>query len=154
MSELDRLRSSLGHKWTEHGPDVLPAFVADMDLAPDPFGDGYDAATGRGSLAVEFVTPSVTSPGITRPDEAEARARSALDAHPHMRYVELITHGYVLLDIDRDRMQGEFWHVDTIETRDTSEHLASAWATARGTSHLVDAGGASAAADPREPAPG
>ncbi|MDG1367029.1 MAG: aminotransferase class I/II-fold pyridoxal phosphate-dependent enzyme [Acidimicrobiales bacterium] len=36
MSQIERLRSTLGHKWTKHGPDVLPAFVADMDFPPDP----------------------------------------------------------------------------------------------------------------------
>ena len=33
-----------------------------LDVARDPFGAAYSASTGKGSLAVEFVTPSVTSP--------------------------------------------------------------------------------------------
>jgi alkaline phosphatase D len=103
---------------------------------------------------VEFVTPSVTSPGIARPGDAAERARQALAGHPHMRFVELVTHGYVLLDIDRDRLQGEFWHLHTIERRDASEYLASAWLTARGTNHLVAADDTSPEGDAREPAPG
>lgn len=36
IDDLDRLRSLSGTKWTRHGPDVLPAWVADMDLEPAP----------------------------------------------------------------------------------------------------------------------
>ncbi|MEE4301987.1 MAG: alkaline phosphatase D family protein, partial [Pseudomonadales bacterium] len=149
----------LGHL-AANGIDDVAVLTGDihsswaMDLAPDPFGAGYDATTGRGALAVEFVTPSVTSPGVAKAEEADARAREALAGHPHMRYVELITHGYVLLDIDRERLQGEFWHMNTIERRDASERLASAWLTERGANHLVAARGASAPSDAREPAPG
>ncbi|MEE4298791.1 MAG: alkaline phosphatase D family protein, partial [Pseudomonadales bacterium] len=53
----------LGHL-AANGIDDVAVLTGDihsswaMDLAPDPFGGGYDPATGRGSLAVEFVTPS------------------------------------------------------------------------------------------------
>lgn len=153
-------RNRVFHHLASNGIDDVAVLTGDihsswaMDLAPDPFGGAYDPATGRGSLAVEFVTPSVTSPGVAAPEEAEARARQALGAHPHMRYVELLTHGYVLLDIDRERLQGEIWHLDTIERRDASERLASAWLTERGANHLVAASGASPSGEAREPAPG
>jgi len=31
-----RARSRVGIKWTKHGPDVIPSFVADMDFDPPP----------------------------------------------------------------------------------------------------------------------
>ena len=34
--QLERLRSIEGVKWQRYGPDVLPAWVADMDLEPAP----------------------------------------------------------------------------------------------------------------------
>lgn len=34
--QLERLRSIKGVKWQKHGPDVLPSWVADMDLEPAP----------------------------------------------------------------------------------------------------------------------
>ena len=55
MSELDRLRSTLGHKWNKHGPDVLPAFVADMDFPPDPrIGAAIADLANRGDLGYCF----------------------------------------------------------------------------------------------------
>jgi cystathionine beta-lyase len=32
----ERARSRVGVKWTKHGPDVIPSFVADMDFDPPP----------------------------------------------------------------------------------------------------------------------
>lgn len=55
MSELPRLRASLGIKWTKHGSDVLPAFVADMDFAPDPrIGAAIADLANRGDLGYLF----------------------------------------------------------------------------------------------------
>ena len=34
--EIDHLRHLTGIKWSRYGPDVLPAWVADMDIAPPP----------------------------------------------------------------------------------------------------------------------
>lgn len=35
--------------------------------------------------------------------------------------------GYVLLNIDRERVQGEFWHVATVGSRSREETLAAAF---------------------------
>ena len=123
-----------------------------MDVARDPFGAAYNASSGKGSLAVEFVTPSVTSPFLTDRKAAEARAAQGLEAHPHMRFIDLFHKGYVLLDITRDRLQGEFWHLATITEKRREERLAAAYFTARGNNHLEAARGASAPAELREPA--
>ena len=45
------------------------------DVAPNPW-DGYDAATGRGTLAVEFVTPAVSSPNGFANDRGPERIAS------------------------------------------------------------------------------
>ena len=55
MSEIDRLRSSLGIKWTKYEADVLPAFVADMDFPPDPrIGAAIADLANRGDLGYLF----------------------------------------------------------------------------------------------------
>lgn len=55
MSHLDRLHSLLGTKWTKHDRDVLPAFVADMDFAPDPrIGAAISALVERGDFGYLF----------------------------------------------------------------------------------------------------
>lgn len=111
-----------------------------MDVARDPAGGGYDPASGRGSLAVEFVTTSVTSPG-PQGTVAELRQREAMAMRDraHIHYVNLREHGYLLLDLDDERAQGEWWYVDSLDRPDAGESFAAALATARGSNHLVEA---------------
>lgn len=113
----------------------------------------YDPATGRGVLGVEFATPAVSSPGIADPAEAARKAERYLAASPHMKYVELHRRGYVLLDIDRERVQGEFWHVDTVDTPSRQETLAAAFVNEAGASRLQLIDSASPARRDTEPAP-
>ena len=81
--ELERLRSLTCFKWTYFEPDVLPAWVADMDLPPAPVavsavralvdrGDfGYNNAA-ECRLAAAFASWQETSFGW-RPDEKKVR---------------------------------------------------------------------------------
>lgn len=60
-------------------------------------------------LAVEFVTPSVTSPGF--PAGAAELVSAILPlVNPHIRYTELQTHGFILLDVNRERTQAEYYY--------------------------------------------
>ena len=64
-------------------------------------------------LAAEFVCPSVTSPGF--PDGAAEAAAFALPfTNPHIRYAELKTHGFILLDITHERSQAEWYYASSI----------------------------------------
>ena len=120
------------------------------DLALNPWDGSYDAATGKGVVGVEFATPGITSPGSAPAEAAERTALLAKNA-PHMRYVEMTQRGYGVLDLTPERVQGEFWHVDTVERYSRNERLASAMYTQRDRPGLVAASGASkpkAAADP------
>lgn len=50
------LRRLTGRKWTDHPPDVLPAWVADMDLLPPPFvADAVGLLTERGDFGYHQV---------------------------------------------------------------------------------------------------
>lgn len=149
---LDHLRDGDIDNVTVLTGDIHSSWA--MDIAPDPFDPAaYDPATGRGSLAVELVTPSVTSPFMTDQAKAETRAAEALKHHPHMRFVDLFHKGYVLLDLTAERLQAEFWHADTIAERAPGESLAAVYVTESGANHLVAASGASAPGEMREPAP-
>ena len=58
-TEIDRLRSLTCAKWTWHDADVIPAWVADMDLPPLPAAvDAVRALVDRGdfgyNMAAEF----------------------------------------------------------------------------------------------------
>jgi len=112
-----------------------------MDITPDPSGPDYDPANGRGSLAIELVTTSVTSPGPggTAPD-LEARERQIVEQRPHIHYVNLREHGYLLLELTPERALAEWWLVDSITERVPGQRLGAAFTSARGTNHLVPVG--------------
>lgn len=122
-----------------------------MDLARDPFDPAYDPATGAGSLGVEFVTPGITSPGF--PDALAGLAEGVMGDNPHMKLVELVRRGYVVMDIDATRVQAAWYHVDTITTRVEGESLHGAVATYAGDNFLVVEADAAAAPDGPAPAP-
>jgi alkaline phosphatase D len=112
----------------------------------------YDPATGRGVLGVEFATPAVSSPGVLDPLAAVKRAKLIGDTSPHVKYVEYQKRGYVLLDIDQQRIQGEFWHVDTVDVPSREETLAAAFVNEAGANRLQPASGASPARLETDPA--
>lgn len=72
----------------------------------------------REALAVEFVCPSVTSPGFPA-GLAELVSGALPVVNPHVKYSELQTRGFILMDVTRQRAQAEFHYVTTIadETR-------------------------------------
>ena len=113
--------------------DIHSSWAA--DLPPDPYSDGYNALTGDGSIAVELVGTSVTSPGFDDPDGQAAAGLRSLN--PHMKYIELTRHGYLLLDVTSERVSSEWWYVDTIDSRGGSESFATALQAVDGTNRLA-----------------
>jgi alkaline phosphatase D len=102
-------------------------------------------------LGVEFITPAVTSPGVLNPVEAARHAELHRDANPHVKYAELHKRGYLLLDIDRERVQGEFWHVATVNAVSRDEVLAASLVSVAGDNGLQPAPGASPARPAADP---
>ncbi len=112
--------------------DIHSSWAA--DLPRDPYGDRYDESTGAGSLAVEFVGTSVTSPGFD--DLAGYTADGLRSLNPHLKYVDLEQRGYLLLDITPARVSGEWWYVDTVATRGGGQAFGTALQTAHLANHL------------------
>jgi alkaline phosphatase D len=83
--------------------DVHASFAS--ELTEDPRVD-YDPDTGAGSVAVEFVTPSVTSPGLGFDDATLTTLRAA---NPHWKFVDVLRYGYVTLDVRAERVQADWW---------------------------------------------
>ena len=109
-----------------------------LDLPRSPL-SGYDHATGNGSLAVEIITPAITSsPFFSR---AGARERSATfrSASPHMKYMDGEHHGYVTLDVTAARLQADWYHVRTITERTADETRAASFVCERGSRRMVRA---------------
>lgn len=106
-----------------------------MDITPDPNNlISYNPLNGQGSLAVEFVTTSITSPGLDQLQQIKDAIRTQ---NPHIKYVDLARKGYLLLDITPERVNGEFWYVDTIDTTSANETFGAAYAVADGQNRLA-----------------
>jgi alkaline phosphatase D len=99
----------------------------------------YNARTGAGSVAVELVTPAISSPPMFA--SAELRERGALLrlAHGHLKYLEGESRGYLIADITRDRLQSDWYHVPGVEQRSAAEKKAVSYVCERGSSRLTQA---------------
>lgn len=113
-----------------------------MDLTSDPFDPrGYNSRSGEGSLAVEFVTPGITSVAIEDRELAEWMAGAVIAGSPHIKFINLFRRGYMLLDIDHDRAQAEWYHLDTVHEPSGAEVLAAVFKTDSGTNCVVEGQG-------------
>lgn len=80
-------------------------------------------------VAAEFVAPSVTSPGLEDPlgePGADLAAVAVSLVNPHMKYVELKSRGFVLMDVTRVRAQAEYYYVASTTEPDRLGELDAA----------------------------
>ncbi len=133
------------------------------DLPVQPFG-GYDPASGAGSVAVEFVTPSVTAANLNEnlglppeavPEDVPTASELGLAAaYPQLKTVELDEHGYFVLDLTPARAQADWFYVNDIRRPDSDERFSRSFFTAAGENHLQpSATAATGKADPPALAP-
>lgn len=100
-----------------------------LDVAHDP--TEYDPASGAGSEGVEFACGSITSPGLGAGDTG---AEQLLWTVGDQR-------SYLLLDITREQVQGEFWgFADALKEVETFPEfqLLKSFTTTSGSHHLVE----------------
>lgn len=92
--------------------------------------------------AVEFVTTSVTSQNLDDRMGSPPRTTSVEierivnERNPHIRWLELDSHGYLVLDVTPERVRAEWWFVDGVRERTGGERLATAWEVRRGETAL------------------
>jgi alkaline phosphatase D len=116
-----------------------------MDVSNNPYDPAsYDAVTGKGALAVEFVCTSITSPALETLGALGnlvegAAIQSVLNDNPHMKYVDIKSHGYCLLDITATRIQNEWHNVTDIKSESGQAHsFARAFSVESGVPHVVE----------------
>lgn len=97
-------------------------------------------------VAVEFVNTSLTSQNLDdkmgwslRKESLEVE-QALLAGMPHLRYIDLDSHGYSIVELDRDRLRFEWWTVDGLETRSPGQALASAMTVRHGQPRLFGDG--------------
>jgi alkaline phosphatase D len=128
--------------------DIHSSWANEIVLNPNDKAE-YDPATGRGSVAVEIVTPGVTSPGI--PPVALGIVDGSKPFNPHIRWYDLTRRGFVILDVTPDRLQAAWYHMQDVEARDyAAPAFAGAWSVKNGETRLNQD---PAAAPAREGAP-
>ncbi|MCA1584606.1 MAG: alkaline phosphatase D family protein [Acidobacteria bacterium] len=131
--------------------DVHSSWVYDLPKRPY---DHYTPSTGRGSLGVEIVGTSVSSPsnigaGATGEQQlAELRA-----ARPHLHYVDGRYRGYVIVDLSPTRLQADYFAVKTVQERVNDERFVTGFVCEAGSAHLVAATNPSVPKAAIDPAP-
>lgn len=109
-----------------------------LDVPRNPWG-GYQTQSGAGSLAVELVTPAISSAGLFAPDQARQLTAAIRVALPSLRYLEGTQRGYVLVDITPTQLRAEWYHAATVSERSTEQRLAASFVCESGSAHLAPA---------------
>jgi alkaline phosphatase D len=109
-----------------------------FDVARNPW-EGYQASTGTGSLAVEILTPAISSAPLFTSDTARQHAPLLRSALPHLKLLEGDSRGYVLVDVTAARLLAEWYFVPTVQERTATETRSAAFVCERGSSHLAPA---------------
>ena len=105
-------------------------------------GDIHSSWASELPVGAELVTPSVSSPSfasILVPGGAlgaKLGARVFRWQNRHVKFVELRRHGYVVVDLTPERMQADWWHLDSVVHASPAERWAAGWRLDWGDTHL------------------
>lgn len=157
--QLDNVVILTGDFHATYAFDVaLPATITQLQDLPElgtvPFyqPSDYNPVTGAGSVAVEFATPSITSANFDENiggflaqifqqqvnSEITVGDLEVGNPNPHMKYAQLINHGYFILDIQEGMTQADWYFSNILEPADT-ETYGEGWLTMDGANHLEQA---------------
>ncbi|MBE2247104.1 MAG: alkaline phosphatase D family protein [Candidatus Competibacteraceae bacterium] len=105
--------------------DIHTAWANDVPTA------NYQS-NGTGSAFVEFVGTSVTSPGF--PFSVGSSVIQA--ANNHIKYINLVDHGFFVLDINQNRAQSDYFYVNTLDTPSDQYNWGASWYVNHNERHL------------------
>ncbi len=111
-----------------------------FDVPRNPW-NGYRAATGEGSLAVELVTPAISSPPPTSFGGVQAQDMSAAlrVLLPHLKFVDGTRRGYVIVDATPKVMKADWYFVPDVRVKSDREMAGASLVCERGSAHLQSA---------------
>ena len=101
-----------------------------LELYADPF------RNRNYSLGVELITPSVSSPAAPTLAQAQKREMNILEQLPHVQFVDLFHHGYLSINITRERLKADWWFVDPVDSPVYTRYLGASYIAAAGTNRL------------------
>ena len=104
--------------------DVHTAWA--LELTGNPLDENiYDRKSGKGVIGAEFVSPSVTSFNLDevapRIIAVEGKRRLKRKKHnPHLKYIDLVRHGYFTLTLTPDKAQADWYFIKRKDRVDLS----------------------------------
>ena len=101
--------------------DIHTAWANDLPL------DGYDENSGANSAGVEFVCSSVTSGNADLALLNTIGAPLIQSFNPHMKFIDVTSHGYTIIDINKTRTQGDFYATATLSEPNPSMTFSEGW---------------------------
>ncbi|MGB0930436.1 MAG: alkaline phosphatase D family protein [Chitinophagales bacterium] len=118
-----------------------------VDVSKKPVGEGatYNPDTGEGSLAIEFATPSITSPnfdeffGEVVAGALESCLNTSLcvpNPNPHLKFLDVDRHGYFILDVQPEEVQADYYLMESILVPDANENFEGGWFSIDGENHI------------------
>jgi len=126
---MDHLRDAAIDNVVMLTGDIHSAWALDVVAHPYEPG-GYDHATGAGSLAVEFVTPGISSEPLgdylLRRDPARLEAvRTGMTQQPHLHFADIHSRGFIILDATAERVRASWYFVRDSSARHSPVSKAS-----------------------------
>jgi alkaline phosphatase D len=109
--------------------DIHTSWANDLPLT------GYNALTGANSAGVEFVTTSVTSTSFNLP--IPNLLIQVLNSH--VKHVDLTRRGYLIFDVNRERVQGDWYYLNTVTEPDAQEQVGASRQSVDQSRHLIAA---------------
>lgn len=130
-------RGALVDLITTIGDTVVLSADVHVSLVAQVREDPWGPLTDDPPVAVELVSPSITSQnlddklGYDMGGSADAQARFVA-THPHVQWCDFDHHGYVVVDLDADRLAASFWAVDAVLERCDGERCLAEFNVAAG----------------------
>ncbi|MCB9660294.1 MAG: alkaline phosphatase D family protein [Sandaracinaceae bacterium] len=130
---LETIRTHANKRTVVLTGDIHTSWVS--RLVEDPYAEGVDL--DRDAPAVEFVTTSVTSPGIAAGNLADRIAQGIIDQSPHLEYVQLSRKGYVVMEVTAGTVYADYFFVEGVLPGEDAEEFAVGFDTRHGVADLV-----------------
>lgn len=107
-----------------------------FDVARNPW-NGY-RPTGAGSLAVEVVTPAISSPppNTFSGDNGTEAAAAVRVAMPHLKYLDGVRRGYVIVDLTPTLLRAGWYFSPDVRVHSDVEVAGGSLVCERGSSHF------------------
>lgn len=99
----------------------------------------YRPTTSAGAFALELGTTSVSSANDNEYHSTETvkmMEAALLKMNPHIKYLNARDHGYLLLSLYPDRMQGEWYYLETLRQPESNEYLGKKVTARKGSVQL------------------